>query len=311
MRHPSNHLPSLKALQCFVAVAEELNFRRAADRLNMTQPPLSRQIQGLEDQLRVRLLRRDTHQVSLTPAGEAFHRDVHAVLKALDAAVGAVQQFVEDEPAAGGAPRIGLTSVVDFSLMPHLDSLLSDPRFASGQALERAYSRQLVERVCRGRLDMAIVGDIAAPTEDLSVQALVRESMLVALPANHPAAGQDRLRLRDLGDTPLFWFPRADNPAFYDKCERVFRAQGYAPPRRLEPSDFTRLLAGVAAGDGLAFCPASMRAASRIGVVYRALDEALEQLLGIQLQLVWRAAEARPAVLERIEMIRQAMAPHP
>ncbi|MCW7542000.1 LysR family transcriptional regulator [Aquabacterium sp. A7-Y] len=294
-------------MQCFVAVAEELNFRRASELLNMSQPPLSRQIQSLEDLLRVQLIRRNTHQVSLTPAGEAFCKDIHSVLVALDAAVASLRKYAEEEQERTGDVRIGLTSVIDFSLIPHLDALIGHPEFAGGQRLERAFSKHLVERVARGQLDVAIVGDIAAPSEELSVESVGRDPMMVALPAGHPAAGKTRLRLADLGDTPLFWFSRADNPVFYDKCERAFRTYGYAAPRRLEPNDFTKLLAAVAAGEGLAFCPASMRAASRIGVVYRPFEEAVERLLTIEVQMVWRAGETRREVLNKIEAIRSAL----
>jgi DNA-binding transcriptional LysR family regulator len=130
----------------------------------------------------------------------------------------------------------------------------------------------------------------------------------VVLPSTHPAAQKTQVNLAELGDTPLFWSSRTDNPAFYDKCERAFNSLGYAAPRRLEPKDFTMLLASVAAGEGVALCPQSMQATSRIGVTYRALPPTLARLLSIDVQVVSRAQESRRAVLEKVARIRTGLA---
>lgn len=304
----SRHLPSTRTLQCYLAVAQELNFRKAAQLLNMSQPPLTRQIQGLEELLRVQLIERDTRRVSLTPAGEAFKHEAHQFLVALDQAVlGMRERFHADDDSAASV-RVGLTSVINFALIPSLDGLLKASGFAAARPLERALSRQLVERVCRGELDIAIVGDIIAPSADLSVESVGCEPMLIVLPDRHPAAADAVVDLRALGDTPLFWFPRADNPAFYDKCERTFKTHGYAPPRRPEPKDFASLLARVAAGEGVALAPESMRATSHVGVSYRALPAKLARLLAIEVQIVARSGETRRAVLEQIDCIRAGLA---
>ncbi|MDM5181729.1 LysR family transcriptional regulator [Massilia sp. DJPM01] len=305
----SKHLPSTRTLQCYLAVAQELNFRRAAELLNMSQPPLSRQIKGLEDLLRVQLIVRDTHRVSLTTAGEAFKDQAHKILLALEAAVAGVKADVHDDDAA--TVRMGLTSVINHSLMPGLNALVTDPAFTGGRALERAWSKRLVERVRSGELDLAIVGDIVPPADDLAVETVGSEPMIVVLPASHPAAAQAEVDLAALGAMPLFWFSRTDNPAYYDKCERSFRDFGYAAPRRLEPKDFTMLLAQVAAGEGVALCPQSMQATSRIGVAYRALPPALARLLSIDVQVVSRAHETRGAVRDKVGTIRAALAGKP
>ncbi|CUI03326.1 LysR family transcriptional regulator [Massilia antarctica] len=305
----SKHLPSTRTLQCYLAVAQELNFRRAAELLNMSQPPLSRQIKGLEEMLRVQLIVRDTHRVSLTTAGVAFKDEASRILLALDAAVAGVKAGLRDD--AAGTVRMGLTSVINHCLMPGLNALVTDPAFTGGRALERAWSKRLVERVRSGELDLAIVGDIVPPTDDLALETVGSEAMIVVLPASHPAAAKSEVDLADLGATPLFWFSRTDNPAFYDKCERSFRQVGYAAPRRLEPKDFTLLLAAVAAGEGVALCPQSMQATSRIGVAYRALAPALARLLSIDVQVVSRAYETRGAVLDKVGTIRAALAGQP
>jgi DNA-binding transcriptional LysR family regulator len=161
-----------------------------------------------------------------------------------------------------------------------------------------------VERVRSGQLDIAIVGDIAYTGRDLMIRQLTRDSLMVALPARHPAADNLAVTFSDLGDTSLFWFSRSDNPAFYDRCELVFRDFSYSPLRRPEPDDHAQLLARVAAGDGLAFLPSSLRVASRIGVVYRRFQKDIEQRLGIEIQLIWRASELREEVLGVVRAIQ-------
>ncbi len=303
----SRHLPSTRALQCYLAVAQELNFRRAAELLNMSQPPLSRQIKALEELLRVQLFHRDTHGVRLTEAGEAFKAEAYQLLLSLDAAVAGIQQRFHDDHASAGAVRIGLTSVINHRFIAELSVLLANPAFTGERPLVRAWSKFLVEQVRSGDLDIAIVGDIVGPSTDLALDTVLREPLVVALPAAHAAApaGSGEIDLAAMGDTPLFWLSRNDNPAFYDKCERVFRGIGYAPPRRPEPKDFTVLLAAIAAGEGVALCPQSMQATSHIGVAYQPLAPRLAQALCIDVQIVSRAHEPRAGVAGKIAMIRQ------
>ncbi|CAH2771963.1 MAG: hypothetical protein CBARDCOR_2102 [uncultured Caballeronia sp.] len=150
----SKHFPSTRTLQCFLAVAQELNFRSAAQLLNMSQPPLSRQVKGLEDFLRVQLINRDRRQVSLTPAGEAFKNETYTFLIVLDAAVLGVTRQFQDAQEIDEVVRIGVTSVINCSLIPGLDDLFNCPDFASGRRLERDLSKNLIERVRRGELDV-------------------------------------------------------------------------------------------------------------------------------------------------------------
>lgn len=300
----SGRMPTIKQLQCFVAVAQELNFRRAADRMNMSQPPLSRQIRSLEDLLRIKLIERDTHKVSLTSAGEDFEREVHKILTTLDAALVALRR---DSNAEEADVRLGLTSVIDFSLVQGIHDVLSDPKFLAQFRMERTYSKHLLERLRSGEIDLAIVGDIPDQGERVEVRQIAQDPLMVALPSEHIAARKASVSFDDLANTVLFWFPRNDNPVFYDSCERVFKDYGYEPSRRPEPDDHIDLLSRIAAGEGVAFFPASMRAASRLGVTYRPFIPDLEARLKIALQLVWRPSETRAEVLRTAELLYAAI----
>ncbi|MDN3526249.1 LysR substrate-binding domain-containing protein [Halomonas sabkhae] len=300
-------LPTTRQLQCFLAVAEELNFRRAAERLHMSQPPLSRQVSGLEDLLRVRLFERDTHGVRLTPAGEAFEADARAVLESLDDSLVRLRRMA---PKGSSDVRLGLTSVIDFSLVPGIRDVLKSDRLPAGMRIEEAYSKHLAERLWNGELDLALVGEVAEPGESVQARRVALDPMMVALHEDHPAAGRSEVSFDDLGSSRLFWFPRHDNPTFHDHCERVFADHGYAPPRRPEPQEHMSLLARVAAGEGVAFLPTTMHAASRLGVVYRPFTADLEKRLSIELKLLWRADEARTEVLQLVEHLLDGAAPH-
>ncbi len=299
----SGRMPTIKQLQCFVAVAQELNFRRAAERLNMSQPPLSRQIRSLEGLLRIKLIERDTHKVSLTSAGEIFEREAHTVLSTLDAAINALRQQESSEEAD---VRLGLTSVIDFSLVRGIQDILNDPKLPAQIRMEHAYSKHLLERLRSGEVDLVIVGDIPDQGEEYEVRRVARDPLMVALPEEHSATRKERVSFEDLAGTVLFWFPRSDNPVFYDNCERAFTDFGYEPSRRPEPSEHMKLLSKVAAGEGVAFFPASMRAASRIGVAYRPFVSEIEARLNIELQLAWRSSETRVEVLRMAERLLQA-----
>nr|WP_299244829.1 LysR family transcriptional regulator [uncultured Halomonas sp.] len=295
----SNRLPTIRQLQCFVAVAEELNFRRAAERLHMSQPPLSRQVRSLETLLGVRLIERDTHRVALTPTGKHFVDEAHRLLVGLDNAVASLRDGAVQQQNI----RLGLTSVMDFSQFTALDALLSEPLFTHGIHLERAYSKRLVERVLASQVDLAIVGVFTNASPALKSQKIGEDRMMVALPASHTAAGKERIDLQDIANTPLFWFPRVDNPTFYDRCEALFDQVGFSAPRKPEPQEHVDLLARIAAGEGMGFLPSSMKAASRTGVVYRAFTENIERRLSMDIHLIWRANEQNDAVLDVVNRL--------
>jgi DNA-binding transcriptional LysR family regulator len=304
----STQLPTIRQLQCFVAVAQELSFRRAAERLSLSQPPLSRHIKALEDLLRVKLVERDTHRVTLTTVGEAFEREAHQLLIALDRATQAVRHDASEQTSE---LRFGISSVIDPALndvlAPPLAELTGSPRVR----VVRAYSKSLMARVGSGELDFAIVGDVPFESESREIRALTKEPLMVALPARHPAAGLPCVDPPDLADTVLFWFRRNDNPQFYDRCEEVFVGSGFNPVRRPEPEDHAELLASVASGAGMAFLPTSMRAASHTGVTYVPLSPAYQARLFIQLQLVWRTEESRADVLGTVALILRCCGQRP
>lgn len=256
------------ALQMFVAVAQCLNFRQAAERLHMTQPPLSRAVRQLEERLGVKLFERDTQRVTPTAATTALLPRALRILALLDEAELALRTL---KPAAPRPLRLGLTRSMEADLFRGFTEALTAQTGAAPDIVVDD-SPRLVARLRARRLDAAV---IALPTKtfDLQVQVLGSQPMLVALPSRHPLARRRALSLADLRDQPVYWFERARQPAFFDHCHAVFREHGFAPVFLREPADHHVLLSEIAAGNGIALLPASFAVIARAGVAYRKLAE--------------------------------------
>lgn len=286
--------PSIRQLECFLAVAEELNFRRAAERLFISQPPLSRQIAALEKTLGVALLRRDTHGVELTEAGRNFAGAARKALALLDNAVMQAEKG-DVEPRH---LRIGITSTVDPGAIPSPQAILKRRHVAANVDLSYGMTKQLLVQVKNGALDLAVAGFPSRLPSGLETVPLFYDFMFAILPSGHPAArGTRRLGFSALAHDRLHWFRRSDNPPFYDMAEEIFSAHEYRPARLREPEDTNLLLASVASGRGIAFLPSSFAAVHRPGVVYRRLAPDIEKSFGVELRLVRRVEEKRSVVL--------------
>lgn len=257
-------------LRYFVAVAEELHFRRAAERLQVAQPTVSEQVRKLEEDLGVRLLERTSRRVTLTPAGEAFVVEARRVL----------QQGEQARQAARGArdQRSGRLRVghLPDAVPPALPRVLA--RFAGAAPgievlLETCPAAELVERVVDRRLDAAILC-LPAPVEGLRMTPFGEERAIVALSELHPDADRRSIGPAGLGRMPLLVMARTIDPAFFDGVIAAWRTAGVAAPlvEVSEPSPEHVLLA-VAAGAGAALLPESVRHRYAVaGVRYLALD---------------------------------------
>ena len=264
-----------RSLRQFVAVAEALSFRQAADALHMSQPPLSRAIRGLEARLGTQLFERDTQRVALAPAGQRLLPlarrilDLMAEAEATVLAHGAVARL-----------RLGLTSAVE----PQWFQKVAAGLEGKGMVVEVTAdaSPRLVRMLARGKLDAAF---IALPTHapGLDVHVIERQPLMAVLPEAHPLARRRIVGLDDLSGGPLFWFRRARQPAFFDHCRRVFERHRFAPRIVEEPHDHHVLLAHVAAGRGIALLPSSFAKLHRAGVRYKRLREADELWVGVGL----------------------------
>ena len=268
----------MRLLSYFAAVAREGSLRRAAQRLFVSQPPLSRAIKELEDALGVRLFTRHAKGLVMTCEGE---KALAAVLPLLAEHADVSRRLRDLARAEKRTVTVGLTTAVEqgvfFALEQALQELLGERL-----CLLRTSSPKLAKAVNAGTADAAIVA-LPLVLRGLSVLPLPHEEPFVAvLPRAWPQAQQEELSLRELNGLPVFWFRPDANPAFYELSARVFARAGFAPVRKDEPAGHDVLLARVAAGEAGALLPESFTVVRRNAVAYVRLrtQDALSLRLG-------------------------------
>lgn len=290
----------LRQLRHFVTVAEELHFGRAAERLHMTQPPLSQSIAGLEELLGAALFLRNRRQVALTAAGSALLPEARRLLG--DAA--ALPELVR-RVAAGEAGRLTLAfvSTADYSVLP---AILQRYRAAFPDvqlALREATSDVQTEELLDGRID---AGFVIPPLPEQAGTALdymkvLEEPLILCAPAGLAALrGGAPVRLRDLPPLPLVIFPRAAAPALHDAILSCFRAAGITPVIGQEALQMQTIVSLVSGGMGLALVPQSVSNLMRAGVEYRAL---LEPTPLTELGVAWRRDSASPVLRGFLDLL--------
>jgi DNA-binding transcriptional LysR family regulator len=260
----------LRRLRAFVAVAEEGHVTRAAERLGMQQPPLSRLLQGLETELGVLLLHRTSRGVQPTAAGKALLDEARAVLTRAEKVEEAVRRAARGEE---GRLAIGFTS--SSALHPFVPLVLRKFREAAPGVfveLEEDGTGELVEALRHQRLDAAFVRSPVGAVPELSVETLLDEPMLAAFPEGHELAeGDGALSLAELARESFVLYRRPAGPGLYDAILVACRAAGFSPKVAQEAPRLTATLSLVAAGLGVSLVPASMRRLAGDGISYRAL----------------------------------------
>jgi DNA-binding transcriptional LysR family regulator len=260
----------LRRIRYFVAVAEELHFRRAAQRLHLAQPALSQQVRKLELELGVELLHRNKRGVALTTAGSAFLPEARRVLRQAEEATRTAQGARE---GVLGNLRVGHLPDALPSMLLRVFARFAASHPGVNVSPETVSTRRAVEDVRSGRLDVAVVA-LPAPVSELQVTPLDVEGTVAAIADRHLLSGRASIPIESLGDERLVLLPRSTNPAFFDGVAAACRTAGIAPEltETAEPQVMHALMT-VAAGVGIALLPSS--AAERYsaqGVVFRPLD---------------------------------------
>ena len=293
----SNNLPGVKQLQCFIAVAHELNFRRAAERLRMTQPPLTRQIKCLEDVLNQQLFIRNTHDVSLTDAGRLLVAKAENILQELN-------ELKINYLLSENSLRIGLTRTLNFELIEPINRLLGTLEVCDDIETPYLTSAQLLRSLSKNIFDLILIGEEGAGYEDIvQYRWVCREPLMMAMPGMHPASLKEKVSLKDVSDLPLFWFPRNANPSFYDKCESYFNLLNFPLKKIKEPDDSLAMLTHIARGKGFALMPQSKCTFNLEGLCYRELADSESQNLNIDIYAAILLNEKRETVLNAQEAL--------
>ncbi|QCI10633.1 LysR family transcriptional regulator [Pseudomonas putida] len=258
----------LHQLRCFVAVAEELHFGRAATRLHMTQPPLSRQIQLLEHSLGVLLLERNNRQARLTLAGMSFLEDARRILHIAETASHSARRIAHGE---AGRLTLGFTAVGAYSMIPrllvHAGKTLPDIELM----LSESVSSTQVHDLEASLIDIGLVRQVL-PSARVEYVPIHREPFVAALPAGHPLSSRERLRPDDFHEQPFIMYSAGEGRYLHDRIANLF-ARHEVQPRYLHRLGQTHSVLGlVNVGLGCAVVPASAQALRLEQVVFRPLQ---------------------------------------
>jgi DNA-binding transcriptional LysR family regulator len=255
----------LRHLRNFVVVAEELHFGRAANRLAMSQPPLSVSIQQLEDIVGTRLLERDSKGVRLTAAGEAFRDEAKALLAKAEEA-----RILAREIGAGavGRLRVGFVGSLLYCGLPQWVRTFQARHPRIDVVLIEQNSGEQIESLQRGDLDLGFILARRVP-ETLAMRPLFSEPFLCCLPNEHPLARKRQISLAMLRDEPFVLFSQRASPDYHARIVEMCAAAGYAPRVRHELRHWLSVIALVSQGDAVSIVPAPLRHSGMAGVCYR------------------------------------------
>lgn len=246
----------LRHLRYFIAVAEELHFGHAAARLNISQPPLSQQIQILEQQIGARLFARTNRSVSLTEAGRQFLADSRQILSQVDDAAARAARLHHGET---GELRIGFTSSAPF-IKAVSDTLSTFRRRYPDVHIQtrETNTREQIVPLNEGALDLGLMRNTQLP-ETLVWERVLREPLLAMVPRDHPLASQPRVSLRELAREPFVFFDPHVGTGLYDDILGLLRRYDLTPTIAQEVGEAMTIIGLVAAGLGVSILPASFR----------------------------------------------------
>ncbi|MGA8136126.1 MULTISPECIES: LysR family transcriptional regulator [Pseudomonas] len=295
----------LRHLRYFIAVAEELHFGRAAEVLGISQPPLSQQIQALEQELGARLFDRTNRRVELSEAGRLFLQEARLVLAQVDKAADVARRAQLGEL---GELKIGFTSSAPFN------STIPQAIFAFRQAfpavhlnLREMSSKTVADGLMDESIEVGLMRPLALP-EALSVVELMHEPLVAVLSAKHPLAGgsEDGMYLSELALEPFVFFPRSYGSGLYAQLLTLARQAGFSPHFAQEAGEAMTIIGLVAAGLGVSVLPASYQRIRIDGVVYRPL---LDPDAVSAVWLVQRKDQKSPMAKAFIELLTRRAVP--
>jgi DNA-binding transcriptional LysR family regulator len=286
----------LRHLRYFVAVAEELHFGRAAERLVVSQPALSRQIRELERALGAELFARTSRRVRLTPTGEILLAEARLTLLQADRTLEATRRAGRGEL---GHLAVGYLGSVGHGILPPLVRAFRARRPEVGLLLYEALDNKQLDAIADRHLE---VGFVRSPgrQEGLRMEALAEEPLAAVLAEDHPLAGRERISAGALADEPFILWPRYLSAAVYDDIIAACRRDGFSPRITFEAAGASGALGLVAAGLGVSILVSSYRNLRQAGVVFVPIDG-----LSSTLYLAWREGNRSPALATFLDTARE------
>jgi DNA-binding transcriptional LysR family regulator len=286
----------LRHLRYFVAIAEALSFRQAADRLGVAQPALSQQVRQLESELGVLLFDRTRRRVRLTQAGEVFADRARTLLSGAEEAAEAAREAGRGQT---GRLSIGVVTSALYGVFPDVVRVFRNRYPKVHIDLHELPVAHQAEWLRNGRIDASFLRP-PIDSQGLVVQGIAEEPWVAAAPANHPLAGRRRVPLKALAGEPFVIFPRNLAPNLYDQLIAICQEAGFSPQISIE-AQMQTIVNLVAAGLGIALVPGSLVNLRRKGLVYRALAGPTPPK--VALAVAWRADDANPVLRNFLEVL--------
>lgn len=288
----------IRHLWLFLVVAEEKTFRKAAERLGMSQPPLTEQIQILEQSLKVKLFERSRRGARLTPVGAAILPAVQKLAEQLERL-----EFVVREAAAGqsGVLTIGAITSAMLDVLPDIIAKLKSEYPQLTVSVREIDSVDAVPSLLAGEIDLAFArleGDLGETVQALP---LMQERLAVALPRTHPYAEKPRISLASLAEEDFVMFARRVSPLYFDHLIASCQARGFSPRIVHEVSSVASQIAFVGCGQGIALVPAILKKLAPENVVVRPLQERLDV---VTTAIAWNTTRSNPFVDAVIAQVR-------
>jgi len=282
----------LRQLRQFVAVAEELNFRRAAERLHMSQPPLTQTVKSLERALGTKLFDRSRRKVELTRPGRLLFDQAQSVLSHMDRALDAVRASAQ---GLSGRLAIGVVPSTTYGILPAILRLFRERHPSVDLHLEELATVDQTDALQQGRIDVALNRPPTFFSRGLVQETLMRETLIAALPTHHPLASRKRLRVADLRHEAFLLIPPRWGTGYHKRVLDACHAAGFVPRIAHEPKHLHTMVGMVAAGLGVAMVPRSLASLTPPGCVYRTLGSGAAAPT-IDLGAAWHAEDQAPAL---------------
>jgi DNA-binding transcriptional LysR family regulator len=293
---------TLIQLESFISVAEELHFGAAAERLNMTQPPLSRQIQLLEKELHAQLFDRTSRRVELTAAGRTLLPSARQIL---DLSIKTQLDVQRVATGDAGAVTIGYTAIAGQSALPRLLRRSAKEQPGVSLLLRELVSTDQMDGLVKGTVDIGLLRPIVA-RPGIKYRPVMQDRLVIALPAESPLLKErESLPLQALSGEPLMMYSTSEARYFHDLVLRLFASAGAEPRITQYASQVPALLAFVEAGLGVTLVPASTRAFSPPGVRFREIEgsHGTQALNRVDLEVAWNENNTNPAVLKLLSLL--------
>lgn len=290
----------LRQLRYFVCVAEERNIGRAALRLHISQPPLTRQIQQMEDQLGVQLLRRTNRGVDLTDAGQVLYHDARDIL-------GMTERAIERSSKAAqgllGRVDVGIFGSGIFWAIPRLMRAFRESHPEVSMFLHNMVKEEQIDALRHRRITLAF-NRLMRPIEGLISEPLLTEALYVAVPSSSHLARRSLVTMNDLEEVPLVLFPTGARPSFIDQVLGMCRACDFTPKVAQEVGDVVHALTLVATGFSATLVPYSATALALPGLAYIPLHHLPQSR--VDLCCIYRTDDDSPILQSLLTSMRKA-----